>query len=163
MDHNDKYHQSRKNNHDTKYAQNHEIKHNPEAQQRYENGQYPDYQHNHEHNHDLKDGYGQENDQENDQENKHGQTHDHDHNYNHTLDNSESNNMITDKDNNEVISSDIIELSQHEYDDEPVGIFDYEINISENVNESQTSPEYFAYNVTDDQFLHDDTVDCHQE
>jgi hypothetical protein len=43
-------------------------------------------------------------------------------------------------------------------EDAPVVITDNKIN----VNKSQTSPEYFAYNITGDQFLHD-TADYHQE
>jgi zinc transporter ZupT len=178
QDHNDKDVQSQKHNHDSKYenmyrmfkdGHNHEIehseehghnpgyKHNQEDEQSYENVQYPDYQHNHEHNHDLKDGQGQEHDQEN----NYGQSdeqdrllqNNHNHEHNHTLDSPESNNMIKDEDNHEVISH---EASKDEYEDEPVGIPDHEINVSVNVNE------YFAYNVTDDKFLHD-SADYHQE
>ena len=70
--------------------------------------------------------------------------------------------MIKDEDNHEVISSELVEVSKHEYEDGSVEILDDEINVSGSGNESQTSPEYFAYNVTDDKFLHD-SADYHQE
>ena len=70
--------------------------------------------------------------------------------------------MTKDEDKHEVISSELVEVSKDEHEEEPGGILDYEKNVSIKGHESQTSPEYLAYNVTDDLFLHD-SADYHQE